>query len=223
MTAGLRKHLTFATSLVENIPSALLDGITHETMLRGYPKARDSFFRDYCSTNRCPENSYCIVHNEQVQHSFALDKADGTFFTCHCESGYDCEPGEYFLSSAMSNDPTSILFHTLQFVEPDGRSSVGNFDDLTSIDKYRYGLKPLAWLEVEAMCVGEQSFDQIRFESVPSFKTYGELINKNDWIEASKFRGEGITSQSYSSFTTPVLFSSLYQILKRVKGQKRHK
>mmetsp|Transcript_32992 Transcript_32992/g.49840 ORF Transcript_32992/g.49840 Transcript_32992/m.49840 type:complete len:718 (+) Transcript_32992:52-2205(+) len=237
LIAGLVENLSFATSLVKDIPTSWFEGPTRsktETLVRGSPKAVNSYFRDSCiAESRCPENSHCILHNVPIESSFVYNKADGTFFTCHCKEGYDangwgCVPDgdsvpsyDAELTPPLSQNPESILFHVLDFNETnDGRSLVYQFNNMTSVDKYRYGLRNLGWLEVEAMCVGEQRFDQIRFESVSSFSEYGNLFFSENWIEASTLRTEGITSQSYTSISTPILFRNLYQLFKQFTGHK---
>lgn len=59
-----------------------------------------STFTESCVCPVSPEKLTCTVYSEQIDGSFPLDKADGTYYTCTCRDGYqqagnnpwNCEP-----------------------------------------------------------------------------------------------------------------------------------
>jgi len=134
-------------------------------------------------------------------------------------------------SQLLSNDTNIydggfVLFQGIKFIEENennstitGREYVSQFDDITSSLKEENGVSTSAFFDMETSCYGSPSteLDQIRLESIPSLKSYGELLSSPTWISASRdIRSKGVdTTHSLSAWTTPLLATNLYHGMRR--------
>jgi len=114
--------------------------------------------------------------------------------------------------------PTTLFFHAVEFAEiPDydkvpftripeseqmatGREAVAKFDELAGPVKAEFGIRAVAWLDVQATVAGSVVMDEIRIEDIPSLQGLGEGMQTDTWLEAAAHRWAGVTYDAITAF-----------------------
>jgi len=110
----------------------------------------------------------------------------------------------------VSSEKTDLFFHAIKFKSPNGRANVAKFDELTEDVKNANKIYTQAWLDIQASCVSDDSYeyDQIRIETLGN---YAVLLTEEDWTEGSQFRVDGVEPNSISEFASYKVSTNLYQ------------
>lgn len=119
----------------------------------------------------------------------------------------------------------SLFFETLHYrdvaVDPvygitslTGREAIETFDELSAPLKAKYGIRAAGWFEVEsvAMFDSKQKPDQIRFEFVPSYLSFGGLLGEEGQAEIWEYNWVALLEHSIGAFTDVDEDSTLFNL-----------